>query len=82
LVFRIFKERGTENNREISLGYSPESWDALTKEALGKGYKIRVFRKYCFNDSKRDRPFDRFKGRVMFPIQSMSGRTLGFGDEF
>ena len=26
-----------------------------------------------------DRPFDRFKGRVMFPIQSMSGRVLGFG---
>jgi DNA primase len=33
----IFKERGFETIEKFSLGYSPESWDALTKEALGKG---------------------------------------------
>jgi DNA primase len=49
----------------------------LSKEALGKGYKI--LREYRFNNSREDRPFDRFKSRVMFPIQSMSGRILGFG---
>jgi len=76
-----FKERGftTETIEKFSLGYSPESWDALTKEALGKGYKLEFLESTGLTIPREDRPFDRFKGRVMFPIQSMSGRTLGFG---
>ena len=76
-----FKERGftTETIEKFSLGYSPESWDALTKEALGKGYKLEFLESTGLTIPREDRPFDRFKGRVMFPIQSMSGRILGFG---
>ncbi|WPR72698.1 DNA primase [Flavobacterium sp. NG2] len=76
-----FKERGftTETINKFSLGYSPETWDAFTKEALGKGYKLEFLESTGLTIPKEDRPFDRFKGRVMFPIQSMSGRTLGFG---
>jgi len=76
-----FKERGftTETIEKFSLGYSPESWDAFTKEALGKGYKLEFLESTGLTIPREDRPFDRFKGRVMFPIQSMSGRTLGFG---
>jgi len=76
-----FKERGFtgETIKKFALGYSPETWDAFTKEALGKGYKLEFLESTGLTIPKEDRPFDRFKGRVMFPIQSMSGRILGFG---
>lgn len=76
-----FKERGFTNETitKFALGYSPETWDAFTKEALGKGYKLEFLESTGLTIPREDRPFDRFKGRVMFPIQSMSGRILGFG---
>jgi DNA primase len=76
-----FKERGftTETIEKFSLGYSPDTWDAFTKEALGKGYKLEFLESTGLTIPREDRPFDRFKSRVMFPIQSMSGRILGFG---
>ncbi len=79
--YSYFKERGFTNEtiKKYSLGYSPEAWDAFTKEALGKGYKLEFLESTGLTIPKDDRPFDRFKGRVMFPIQSMSGRVLGFG---
>ena len=79
--YSYFKERGFTNDtiKKFSLGYSPESWDAFTKEALGKGYKLEFLESTGLTIPRDDRPFDRFKGRVMFPIQSMSGRVLGFG---
>ena len=79
--YSYFKERGftAETINKFSLGYSPESWDAFTKEALGKGYKMEFLESTGLTIAREDRPFDRFKGRVMFPIQSMSGRVLGFG---
>jgi DNA primase len=79
--YSYFKERGFTNEtiKKFGLGYSPETWDAFTKEALGKGYKLEFLESTGLTIPKEDRPFDRFKGRVMFPIQSMSGRILGFG---
>lgn len=77
-----FKERGFTNETiaKFGLGYSPESWDAFTKEALGKGYQLEFLEKVGLTISREDgKHFDRFKGRVMFPIQSLSGRNLGFG---
>ena len=76
-----FKERGFTNETiaKFALGYSPETWDAFTKEALGKGYKLEFLESTGLTIPRDDTPFDRFKGRVMFPIQSMSGRILGFG---
>jgi DNA primase len=79
--YSYFKERGFTNEtiKKFSLGYSPEAWDAFTKEALGKGYKLDFLESTGLTIPRDDRPFDRFKGRVMFPIESMSGRVLGFG---
>lgn len=76
-----FKERGftTETIKKFGLGYSPDVWDTFTKEALGKGYKLEFLDKTGLTIVKEEKQFDRFKGRVMFPIQSMSGRVLGFG---
>ncbi|WP_299895422.1 DNA primase [uncultured Aquimarina sp.] len=76
-----FKERGftTETMQKFGLGYSPDVWDAFTKEAIKKGYKLEFLEKTGLTIVKEEKQFDRFKGRVMFPIQSMSGRVLGFG---
>lgn len=78
-----FKERGFTKDtiEKFQLGYSPDSWDAFTKEALGKAYKLEYLEKTGLTIVKQEdgKTFDRFKGRVMFPIQSMSGRVLGFG---
>jgi DNA primase len=77
-----FKERGFTNDTitKFGLGYSPESWDAFTKEALDKGYQLEYLEKVGLTIAREDgKHFDRFKGRVMFPIQSLSGRNLGFG---
>lgn len=80
--YSYFKERGFTGDtiKKFGLGYSPEEWDAFSKEALGKGYKLEYLDKTGFTIVREDgRMVDRFRGRVMFPIQSMSGRVLGFG---
>ena len=76
-----FKERGftDETIRKFNLGYSPDEWDAFTTEAIKKGYQLHFLEKTGLTIVKEEKQFDRFKGRVMFPIQSMSGRVLGFG---
>jgi DNA primase len=77
-----FKERGflPETIENFKLGYSPDEWEAFTSEALKKGYKLEFLEKTGLTIVKENgKNFDRFKGRVMFPIHSMSGRVLGFG---
>src|SRR5690606_39273550 len=76
-----FKERGftEETIRKFDLGYSLDAWQAFTDEALKQGYNIDYLEKTGLTIVKDDKRFDRFKGRVMFPIKSMSGRVLGFG---
>jgi DNA primase len=76
-----FKERGftEETISSFELGYSPDVWDAFTGEAIKSGYKLDFLEKTGLTIVKEEKQFDRFKGRVMFPILSMSGRTLGFG---
>ncbi|WP_179008828.1 DNA primase [Winogradskyella forsetii] len=76
-----FKERGftEETIKKFQLGYSLDEWQAFTDDALGKGYKLEFLEQTGLTIVKGDKRFDRFKGRVMFPIHSMSGRILGFG---
>lgn len=76
-----FKERGftQETIKNFDLGYSPDAWDVFTNTALSKGYQLEFLEKTGLTIVKEEKKFDRFKGRVMFPIQSMSGRVLGFG---
>ena len=76
-----FKERGFTNEtiKKFQLGYSPDEWQAFTDEAVKKGYQMEFLEKTGLTIVKDNKTFDRFKGRVMFPIHSMSGRVLGFG---
>ncbi|WP_224488895.1 DNA primase [Robertkochia flava] len=77
-----FKERGFKDEiiKKFHLGYCLDEWDAFTKAALDKGYQLEFLEKTGLTIIKGEQKrFDRFKGRVMFPIHSMSGRVLGFG---
>ena len=76
-----FKERGFEDEtlKKFSLGYSPESYDALSKKAENEGFKLDFLEKTGLVIVNQDRKVDRFRGRVIFPIRSMSGRVQGFG---
>jgi len=76
-----FKERGftEETIKDFQLGYSTDAWSGLTDAALKKGYQLKYLESTGLSIVKETKQFDRFKGRVMFPIHSMSGRVLGFG---
>jgi|TARA_B110000208_G_scaffold85624_1_gene108510 DNA primase len=76
-----FKERGFTDEiiEKFDLGYCKDEWDNFTKAALDKGYDLKYLASTGLTIVKENKQFDRFKGRVMFPIHSMSGRILGFG---
>ena len=76
-----FKERGFTDDtiQKFQLGYSTDQWSGLTDAAVKKGYQLKYLEKTGLTIVKEEKQFDRFKGRVMFPIHSMSGRVLGFG---
>ena len=76
-----FKERGFTDTtiKKFDLGYCIDEWDNFTKAALAKGYDLKYLGSTGLTIVKENKQFDRFKGRVMFPIHSMSGRILGFG---
>lgn len=81
IAFSYFTERGFRPDiiEKFQLGYCLNQSEGFTKEALEKGYKLEYLEKVGLTKSKDDRHFDFFRGRVMFPIHSVSGRVLGFG---
>ncbi|MBP0613031.1 DNA primase [Chryseobacterium sp. cx-311] len=78
-----FRERELKDSivRKFQLGYSPEQKDAFTEYALEKGYSKEILLSSGLSIFPDNTPggIDRFRERVIFPIQSFSGRVLGFG---
>ncbi len=77
-----FHDRGFSDDtiREFQLGYSPDSWDAFCSHALKNGYSAEMIEKSGLGIKKdNDKFYDRFRGRVIFPIHNQSGRIIGFG---
>lgn len=78
-----FQERGFNEQtiRKFGLGYSPDTSRAFTTQAQLKGYKTEHLLKtglVCQSQERGDL-FDRFRGRVMFPWHSISGKVIAFG---
>ena len=77
-----FRHRGIneETIRKFGLGYSPERRDALAKKAAAEGYNPSLVDKtgLCFT-TEDGRQLDRFWGRVMFPVHTVSGKVVAFG---
>ena len=70
----------------FELGYSLDQWDDLLKSATAAGFEQKYLEKTGLvvrrdDDQGHDtgRRYDRFRGRVMFPIHNVSGRVIGFG---
>ena len=77
-----FKERGflEETIKLFQLGYSLDEYDAFIKFAKKNGYKEDIIEKAgLMSVHENGNSYDRFRGRVMFPIHNLSGRVLGFG---
>ncbi len=82
-----FRQRGFTNPTidAFELGYSLDKWDALLQEGLRRGYNSDLLEKAGLILSKENpaggdnKQFDRFRGRVMFPIHNVAGRVIAFG---
>jgi DNA primase len=76
-----FKERGfsDETIKKFHLGYSPEQSAAFADYALANSYSDQALESSGISMRNERGWYDRFRGRVMFPIHSISGRVLGFG---
>lgn len=75
------RERGMRDDiiHRFGLGFSPEQRDAYTREALKQGYKLEYLLTSGLTLGRDNNHYDRFHGRVMFPIHNLSGKIVGFG---
>lgn len=77
-----FRERGF-NDRTIDkfeLGYALDEWDQLTRTALASGYSEGMLEKSGLLIKRDDgKKYDRFRGRVIFPVHNLSGKVIAFG---
>ncbi|GGB26388.1 DNA primase [Mucilaginibacter rubeus] len=77
-----FKERGfsTEIIKKFELGYSPDQWEAFTETAINMGYQPQFLEESGLSVRRENGSmYDRYRGRVMFPIHSSTGRIIAFG---
>lgn len=81
-----FKERGFDERiiEKFGLGYSLEDWDGLLKAAKAEGFTEELLEKAGLivrkeREEGEDRLYDRFRGRVIFPIHNLTGKPIAFG---
>lgn len=76
-----FRERGFSDAiiQKFQLGYTLDAGTKFTEWALKNGYRLEILKSAGLTSKKEGSKFDFFRGRVMFPIHSVSGKVLGFG---
>ena len=77
-----FKERGYNDDiiQKFDLGYSPDEWTAFVDSASKAGFEKGYLKEIGLVIERDDKSlYDRFRGRVMFPIHNLTGRIIGFG---
>ncbi len=76
-----FRKRSFRDDiiQKFQLGYSPEARSAFSSEASKNGYKQQYLVNTGLSIERDQRLFDRFSGRVIFPIHALSGSIIGFG---
>jgi DNA primase len=75
------KERGFREDiiKKFQIGYSPEQRDAFTREAIAKQYSPELLLKTGLVVNRNEQLMDNYRGRIIFPVHSQSGKILGFG---
>ncbi|MFI6204950.1 DNA primase [Streptomyces sp. NPDC051041] len=79
---RVFlAERGFDQAAAVhfGVGYSPQSWDHLTRYLRGKGFSDKELLLAGLSQEGRRGPIDRFRGRLMWPVRDIGGDVVGFG---
>ena len=76
-----FKQRGYDlaTIDKFQLGYSPENAQAFSKAALKDGHKLDLLVSSGLVKTNEKGNYDFFRARVIFPIQNLTGRVIGFG---
>ncbi len=76
-----FKNRGLTEEiiEKFELGYSLEAWDDLYKAAIKQGFGKDIIEKAGLIIKKEEKVYDRFRGRVIFPIYNQTGKVIAFG---
>ncbi len=77
-----FRERGFNDRtlEKFELGYALEGWENFSKEAIAQGYNKELLEKTGLVVKKEDgSSYDRFRGRVIFPVHGLSGKVIAFG---
>ena len=78
-----FRQRGFRDDiiEKFQLGYCLDKWDSFSNEALAKGYKKKLLLKTGLSLEREGQGnlVDRFRGRVMFPVHTLSGKVVAFG---
>lgn len=82
IALSYFKERGYTDDiiNKFDLGYSPDQWTALSDDAIKDGFQKEYLKEIGLAIERDDGSvYDRFRGRVIFPIHNLTGRVIGFG---
>lgn len=81
IAYKYLIERGLRDQviEKFELGYNPDSSGAFTDWALKSGYKKEYLVKSGLSSESNEHLFDRFRGRIIFPIHGLSGTVIGFG---
>ena len=80
--YLVQRELSEETQKTFRLGYAPDSWDALSTYLRQKGATQQQIERSGLvvpKDEERARSYDRFRGRLMFPIVDVQGRPIAFG---
>jgi len=78
LLNRGIKE---ETIKKWRLGYAPDAWQGLSDFLVGRDYKREEIEKagLCLKSERTGNYYDRFRGRIIFPIFDLSSQPVGFG---
>ena len=76
-----FKERGFRDAiiDKFQLGYCLNQRDAFVQHALKNGYSKDLLLKIGLASGNEERMYDKYQGRVIFPIHNLTGKVIGFG---
>ncbi|WP_058234154.1 DNA primase [Devriesea agamarum] len=78
---RFLAERGFDRSvaEHFGIGFAPESWDALLKHLRGRGFTEPELASSGLVSTGQRGVYDRFRGRLVWPIRDITGQTIGFG---
>ncbi|WP_299165413.1 DNA primase [uncultured Arthrobacter sp.] len=80
----FLQERGFDRAaaEQFGVGYAPQGWDGLLNHLTGRGFlldELKLTGMFSVSSNNAGRLYDRFRGRLMWPIRDITGDTVGFG---